>query len=328
MPSSGYINRTLYGSPSMLVERPRSTLGNISSVVTRPVIAAANLPYQPYLPDPDNPEDSGIDISLYNWGPDGSIEPDWVKLASFNSPKIKYVIVRMGISWGYIDPYFKRSWEALKLYTDCYRMAYHVIYVSQQVDPQIDNIEKAYDSVGGDIGEGIHWEDWELSNNQPRNVVSARMGEMLDRGPQRLGIRFGGYTGKWFVDAYAEEQPWMADEDWWMANYLHPSQGKEHPGPPLKPVIIPREKVGIHQTSSYVDGRVVGVPGNIRVDWNRFELKHLMTLEEYLDISASPQPPPTPGVSQSDLIRAEAQSLRRSADQLDTIADDIERLIA
>lgn len=319
MPSRESINRALYGSPSMLYDRPRSTIGTITSTFGRPLVAAANLPYTPYMPLQNNDEDFGLDLSLYNWGYQMSMEPDWIALAAFNQPKIKFIYIRLGISWGYIDPTFKRTWEALKQYTDIYRMAYHVIYVSQQVEPQLDNIEKAFDSVGGDMGEGPVIEDWELTNNQPKNVVSYRCGEMLEKGPQRFGIRFDCYTGEWFMIGYAEPQEWWKENYFLMAHYLNPTYG-EHPGPPSIPATMPRKHVAVHQSGSYFDGRPMGVPGNVRVDGNRFELGNLMTLEEYLGVEAQP-PEPSPGIDYNELLRAEADKLRASADQLDFIAD-------
>lgn len=321
-PTLASIERALYGSPSMLADRPRSLTGGLFASVGTPIVAAANLPYTPYMPLQDNDEEFGLDLSLYNWGYEMKQEPDWIALAAFNQPKIKFIYTRMGISWGYIDPTFKRTWEALKQYTDIYRQAYHVIYVSQPIDAQLDNIERAYDSVGGDMGEGPHIEDWELHNNQSKKVVSYACGELVERGSNRFNKRFDVYSGDWFMEAFAEPQAWWEDTYFLLAHYLNPTYG-EHPGPPAKPERVPRNKVGVHQSGSYFDGRPMGVPGNIRVDGNRFELGHEMTLEEYLGVEVQPpQPqPPSPQPDYAEMLRAEANILRASADQLDYIAN-------
>lgn len=307
-------------SPSMLYGRPRTYRGVLASALGAPFYALAGLPYSPYPPDPNDPAEFGIDVSLYN----GDI--DFEAVAAFDNPKIKYVMVRQSISWGYEDPLFVQNWEGFKQYTDIPRMFYHVIYSSQDVFRQLDNIERIANKVQGDLGEGPAQEDWELSNGQPKNAVSNRMGQMLEEGPKRFNHRFGGYSAKWFMDGYAEPQPWWATTDWWLAHYLHPSQQREHPGPPARPAIIPKKAVKFRQSSSYVDGRILGVPGNIRVDANRFELWDEMPVEQHLG-TESPDPPPDPADEISiglATIKADAAEIQAEAERLQSIVQTLE----
>jgi GH25 family lysozyme M1 (1,4-beta-N-acetylmuramidase) len=292
MPNRASINRALYGSPSTLIGRPRSILGAVTSALGVPIVAAANLPYQPYLPNPEFTEPFGLDLSMYNWGGDLKQEPDWEMLARYAYPKIEFIYYRMGISWGYIDPTFERSWKAIKQYTDISRSPYHVIYVSQSIARQLENIERGFDLVGGDMGEGPIIEDWELHNNQEPVKVSTQMGRFVEEGENYFQRRIDIYSGDWFIKAFGVEQPWMADVLWLMAHYAHPTYG-EHPGPPAKPAIIPRNKIAWHQTGSYFDGRVMGIPGNIRVDGNRLQSESGLTIKTYM-VGEIPEPPTTP----------------------------------
>lgn len=282
----------LHASPSMTVGRPRSRIGSIKSAISAPLAAVVRAIDGTYMPDPLDLRDFGLDISEWQWGSSRNIEPDWQIMAEFNAPKIRYVMVRMGLSWGRIDACWERTWKALKMYTDVYRMPYHVIYPSQDVDRQLDLIEQGFELVNGDMGEGPIQEDWELSNDQSRSVVSSQMGKMLERGEQRFGKRFDAYSAAWFMDAYAMYQPWMDDVYWWMAHYWG-AEG-EHPGPPRIPAYIQRDTVGIHQTGSKMWGAPIGITGSKTVDTDRFELGRLMTLEQYLEVEEEPVPPEPP----------------------------------
>jgi len=273
------VSGTLVGAPSMTVGRPRSVRGKISETLKAPIIALANLAYKPYLPNIE-------------------VEPDWEAMAAYNYPRIRFIYVRGGISWGYVDKRFERTWKALKMYTNIPRSMYHVPYMSQSVRGQVDNIERIFDLVGGDMGEGPIIEDWELKNDQAPNRVSYVMGQMVNEVQNNFNRRADIYSADWFIRAYAEQQAWMKDVLWILAHYSKPIYG-EHLGPPAKPDIIPRENVAWHQSGSYFDGRVMGVPGNTRVDGNRLERSSGLTLERYLVDYSQPTPdfPPKPDIN-------------------------------
>ena len=73
----------------------------------------------------------GIDISAYQYSPDGKQKPDFAKLNS----KCAFVAVRAGISWGYTDRWFAYSWANIIKP----KMAYHVVYPAESAQRQMEH---------------------------------------------------------------------------------------------------------------------------------------------------------------------------------------------
>ena len=250
------------------------------------LLKASALPYKPYQPNEMDSRPFGVDISIYN----GTM--DYQMMKDYGPNKIAYATARMGMSWGYQDPKFIKHWTGLRD-VGIPRMAYHVIYPSQAVDPQVAKVMQNWATVDSDYGEGTLWIDLELSQGQSPRVVSNKTWEMVRKLRDRMdGWKVGVYSAFWFLSSYAEPQEWWSQVDWWLANYLYPSAGKEHPGPPARPPQIPAERVIFHQTSEYIDALPMGAQGdgNVRIDGNRFLPS--TPLSDYIMVAPNEEPPP------------------------------------
>lgn len=224
----------------------------------------------------------GIDISSYQGA---NINYDLMK------QKTKFVAVRAGISWGFEDPVFAQSWQALKGHN---RIAYHVVYPSQdairQSDWCLDIINRA----------GVDWRfdrialDLELDQSQTRARITQVTLDMMEY--------LRGVTGRYpllysrasWVDAYMTiKDDRLKLGDWWLAHYLarrDPEYTPEKDPPPL----IPRGvgKWLIHQTSERGIGREHGVSSNY-IDTNRWN-KTYKDMDAYFGRDGRGEPPIEP----------------------------------
>ena len=124
----------------------------------------------------------GIDIARYA-STNGQMD---FKIAAKHKPLIRFMAVRAGISWGYEDSWFSYHWQEIPKmpeYRDGHindipdwampvgRCAYHVIYPSQPVMRQTDNLFRI-------IGNMADWEhdqiviDAELDQDQGRYTIT------------------------------------------------------------------------------------------------------------------------------------------------------------
>ena len=79
----------------------------------------------------------GVDLSRYNTSPDGKVQVDFDRIAA-HQPKVAFIAMRAGISWGYQDPWFSRYFaEAGRIGRA--RLAYHVLYPGESAEAQMDN---------------------------------------------------------------------------------------------------------------------------------------------------------------------------------------------
>jgi hypothetical protein len=191
-------------------------------------------------------------------------------------------------------------------------MAYHVIYPSQPSRAQVENVERIFDKVGGDTGEGPVWIDWELYQDVPPDLQTMRAWYFYSGLVDGLGLRSGFYSGDWFLSRYAVPASWWAEVDWWLAHYL---KNAEHPGPPAHPKAIPEDRVIIHQSGSRFDGRRIGV-SSADVDGNRYMGK--APLRVYLGLDDPDEMPDPEGhiipavVASLDAIIAEATAAKQA----------------
>lgn len=277
-------------SPSMthvktsLVERlfGSSILEAREYSIPRALITPFALPYSPYPPTIGDSRNFGVDVSVYQ----GLI--DFILLAAYASVPVEYMMIRMGQSWGYQDTNFVYNWTYAKQ-AGIPRMAYHVIHPGQSVDIQVAKVMNIWNTVGNDFGEGPLWIDLELSHDQSPRVISTKTWEMIQKLRDQMSHDVAVYSADWFLSAYCEPQNWWSEVWWWLAHYLHPSVGREHIGPPARPAHIPPSKVAFHQTSSYGNGKLLGVE-SLRLDFNRYMLAAILPLRKFLTL---PAPPPT-----------------------------------
>ena len=223
----------------------------------------------------------GIDISSYQGA---NINYDLMKR------KTKFVAVRAGISWGFEDPVFAQSWQALKGHN---RIAYHVLYPSQDVTRQVDWLFDILSRAGFDPKTDRLAIDIELWQGQTPQRVTEATTQMYDQITQRTGRKPIIYSAAWFVNPRMVVTPKLADADWWIANYppKGSTPGVEHPGPPLLPRGV--TKYLIHQTSETGIGRNFGLPSGA-IDTNRWN-GTLEDVQAYFGLTEQePEPPVDP----------------------------------
>jgi GH25 family lysozyme M1 (1,4-beta-N-acetylmuramidase) len=199
----------------------------------------------------------GVDISSYQGA---NINYDLMK------QKTKFIAVRAGISWGFEDPVFAQSWQALKGHN---RIAYHVLYPSQDVTMQVDWLFDILSRAGFDPKTDRLAIDIELWQGQTPQRVTEATTQMYDQITQRTGRKPIIYSAAWFVNPRMIVTPKLAAADWWLANYppKGSAPGVEHPGPPILPRGI--TSYLIHQTSETGIGKNVGLPSGA-IDTNRW----------------------------------------------------------
>ena len=177
-----------------------------------------------------------------------------------------------------LDYKFYYNWEHAAEFFP--RMAYHVIYPSEPIDLQVANVDRIFNAIDYDFGEGPLWIDFELHHNMEPEPLTSACYQFYCALQDEFDIRVGIYSGKWFLDRYCVPQSWWADVDWWLATYW---TSEEHDGPPGIPAIIPIENVIFHQTSSWCDGNLLGAPvlPEGRIDSDRYMGENLYEYLEY-----------------------------------------------
>ena len=220
----------------------------------------------------------GIDVSSWQ----GTI--NWNVVAAYR-PKVEFVAIRAGTSWGYKDPTFDYNWREARR-VGIPRTAYHVFFPGEDPVRQMNHF---LNIVGNDHGELPLTEDIELHHNVPPATYRIRLYNALQYLKQRSNRPAIIYSRASFMDHYVTSTStppsWYGQHDWWLAQYL--LSGVEHPGPPALPKGVTRDRVIMHQTSDR--GAPIGVSSNT-LDYNRwqFPLSHL------LNYVTNSLPPPVP----------------------------------
>ncbi|NMC78971.1 MAG: hypothetical protein GYA59_06395 [Chloroflexi bacterium] len=194
----------------------------------------------------------GIDVSRYQG------LTDWDVVAAHVS-RVVFAGIRATISWGYRDPWFSHNWQEAKR-VGVLRMAYHVVYPSQDADRQVDNF---LGMLGSDLGELPPVLDVELDQGQTPTVIANNILRHAQLIEARTGKRPIIYSRASWVDPYMAGATWLNNYDWWLAHYL--STPDEHPGPPKLPKTV--TKWLIHQTTSH--GAPIGVESK-QMDYDRW----------------------------------------------------------
>jgi len=107
----------------------------------------------PFPPSNTDPRILGVDISLFN----GVM--NFEKLAAYEPPKFEFILIRSGqsSSASFDDTQFLRNWQKAKSF-NILRSAYHVLYPSVEVEPQVTH----FLSLLEEAGRGPFWLDVEL----------------------------------------------------------------------------------------------------------------------------------------------------------------------
>lgn len=248
-----------------------------------------------YTPALDyNQQPFGLDISSNQ----GMI--DWDKLANGPLP-VKFVGIRLGISWGYADKWFARNWAEAKR-VGCHRAAYHALYPGEAIKPQIDLIAKL---LGGDMGDLPFVPDIELSHNLPYTKIRTAAYEYVNRIRDLIKRTPIIYTrAEWwntYVTGPGDPPEWYQDFDWWLALYL--SSGLPHPGPLTAPRGVPVERILVHQVSDHTPSlgygiKQLGKDSSKMLDYDRW----LGTPDSLLKLAGVYLPPPVMAETQLDRI--------------------------
>jgi len=238
----------------------------------------------------------GIDISRYNYSSDGSKKVDFDIMAA--SPVV-FVAIRAGISWGYSDPWFARSWSEAKR-VKLPRLAYHVPYFSEDATKQMDNFFRI-------IGADCDWTydrlviDAELEHSNTKATITTRTKQMLEICKARTGRYPIIYSRAEWVNRCMSVAD-MPKVDWWLAHYRtaapYPLYTLEKEPPPLMPIGVTSWL--IHQTGEKSNGGAVGV-ASYYVDSNRWNGTQA-NLQAYFGYSGVIEPPSSTVPSLEDKV--------------------------
>jgi GH25 family lysozyme M1 (1,4-beta-N-acetylmuramidase) len=234
----------------------------------------------------------GIDISTYNYSDDGSKKPDFSKIEM----TCQFIAIRSGISWGYQDKWFNYSWEGSK---HICRMAYHVLYFSEDATRQMDNLFRI-------LGTSFKPEhdrlvlDCEVQHSNGKQLITAttkRCMEIIHARTEHYPII---YSRASWINNYLNLDDLPAKE-LWLAQYRYanpyPLYTLESNPPPVLP--MGADYWLIHQTAEKYSGKEVGVPSHY-VDSNRWN-GDVMDVWEYFGYTEN-NPPTGIGLSLEEKV--------------------------
>jgi GH25 family lysozyme M1 (1,4-beta-N-acetylmuramidase) len=229
----------------------------------------------------------GIDVSRWQYSPDGKVKLDFEKIALHEDNIVSFVYSRAGVSWGYQDPWFKRNWEETARIDEiraenavwdalfgipprpCGRGAYHVLYPGENVQNQVDNLFRI-------IGDDVDWKhdrlviDAELDHGQSKRTITHAINEFANLCEARTGKYPILYSRTGWLNAYTYPKE-LAHLDMWLAQYRwprpYPLMTPETLCPP-DPLPISIDHWLIHQTASRQ--KPIGAPATNFMDYNRW----------------------------------------------------------
>jgi hypothetical protein len=214
------------------------------------------------------------------------------------------VAIRAGISWGYIDKYFKLNWQGA---VDVLLPAapYHVLYPDQPVVMQADT----WFSVAPDPGDwqGRRIIDLELARGAAPMIIADVFMGISDLVRSRDGATAIVYSRKNLIEQWLV--PYLSNDElnshyFILAQYLKPRPGQvyadEHPGPPDIPAAIKPERVIMQQTSDHRPGPP-GAVTSAALDTDRWLLGDAFDMGAWMDwekaVLPEPDNPDQPSVS-------------------------------
>jgi GH25 family lysozyme M1 (1,4-beta-N-acetylmuramidase) len=188
----------------------------------------------------------GVDLSRYNASADLKRWPDFGAISG-HEPKVEFIALRAGQSWGYTDPAFGRFYQEADALGLCI-LPYHVIFPGEPALRQTDAFLKILDGI--DLENVRLVLDMELDHGQTRATITNTLICCLEQ----LKIETGRYPIVYSRATWADRFLLTAElprVDWWLAQYYYrkpfPEYTFEYPCPPALP-----KGVGnwlIHQTA-------------------------------------------------------------------------------
>ena len=207
----------------------------------------------------------GIDLSRYNTSADGKTQVDFDTIAA-HQPKVTFIAMRAGISWGYQDPWFSTYFaEAGRIGRA--RLAYHVLFPGESAEAQMDNFFRILGEA--DLSQTPLVLDLELDHGYSTARITATTLEACRIMQARSGRRPVLYSRAGWVDQYLRVAD-LPPVDWWLAQYRwpwpYPLYTPEHTCPPA----LPRGVTDwlIHQTAAR--GASIGAKAMYYMDYNRW----------------------------------------------------------
>ena len=207
----------------------------------------------------------GIDLSRYNTSPDGKKKPNFDIIAA-HDPKVVFIAMRAGISWGYADPWFNYYMQEAKRINRI-RLAYHVLYPGQPAQVQMDNLFRILGDV--DLDQIPLVLDCELHHNQTASRITSCISSCVAILTKRTGRIPLIYSRAGWINQYVHVSH-LPPVFWWLAQYRYsypyPLSTPEYKSPPT----LPRGVTSwtIHQTASR--GRSIGAAAMYYMDYNRW----------------------------------------------------------
>ncbi len=206
----------------------------------------------------------GIDLSVYNGSADGKRKPDFDRIAA-HQPRVEFIALRAGQSWGYRDPAFAFYLQEAKRVGLCV-LPYHVVFPAESAARQMDAFLGILE--GEDLNRLRLVLDMELEHGQSRRRITDTLNACLDILLEETGRYPIVYSRASWVDAYLATAD-LPELDWWLAQYYarraYPSFTPEYPCPPRLPKGVARWL--IHQTAER--GPAIGGSGWY-MDYNRW----------------------------------------------------------
>ncbi len=208
----------------------------------------------------------GIDLSKYNTSEDGKKRVNFDVIAAHN-PRVEFIGLRAGISWGYQDPWFS-FYLAETQRIGRVAMPYHVLYPAQNAATQMDNFFRILGPL--DFAHTPLTLDLELAHDQTIAVITKTAREAITLITQRTGRTPILYTRTNWANEHLRVGD-LPPVHWWLAQYRYslpaPLFTPEYPCPP-KPLPQGVSTWHFHQTTQR--GASIGAPAMRTMDYNRF----------------------------------------------------------
>ena len=207
----------------------------------------------------------GIDISKFNTSPDGKKKVNFDTVGA-HQPKVAFIGMRAGISWGYQDPWFSYYFqEAARI--GRFRMPYHVLYPGESPITQMDNFFRILGDV--DFLKILLVLDLEIDHGQTPSRITQTTASALQILTTRTGRIPVIYSRALWVNQFLRVQD-LPPVYWWLAQYRYswpyPLYTPEYPSPPRLPQGV--STWHFHQTGDRC--QPIGTQAMHYMDYDRF----------------------------------------------------------
>ena len=225
----------------------------------------------------------GIDLSVYNGSADGKRKPDFERIAA-HQPRVEFVALRAGQSWGYRDPVFGYYLQEAQRIGLC-ALPYHVVFPAESAARQMDAFLGILE--GEDLDALRLVLDMELEHGQSRRRITDTLNACLEILLEETGRYPIVYSRASWVDQYLSVSD-LPELDWWLAQYYarraYPSFTPEFPCPPRLPKGVSQWL--LHQTAE----RAPAIGGSgWYMDYNRWNGTR-QALHTYFGRKTEPKP--------------------------------------